>query len=335
MIVDCYAAMAAKKPLEKFQYEAREVGDLDVQVKITHCGICYSDVHMIDNDAHFSTYPFVPGHEIVGQVSKTGARVTALQVGDRVGIGWQAGACMNCEWCVKGEENLCVELMNHATWSPYGGFATSIIVDSRFAFPIPENLASENAGPLLCGGITVYSPLRNHGIRPAMKVGIIGCGGLGHLAIQFASAFGCDVTAFSSSPDKEKEARAFGANAFVSSRDTGALQRLTHRFDFILSTIHGDLDWNAYLAMVKPNGKLCFVGLPAGAITLNPFSLIFGQASVCGSVIGGRPAIREMLEFAARHGITAQTEVMPMSAVNQAIARLKENKVHYRIVLKN
>jgi uncharacterized zinc-type alcohol dehydrogenase-like protein len=335
MKIDCYAAMAEKQPLEKFQYEAREVGDFEVEVAITHCGICYSDVHMIDNDGGFSAYPFVPGHEIVGNVSKVGSKVTALRKGERVGIGWQSGACMNCDWCLKGEENLCKEVMKYATWSPYGGFATSIIVDSRFAFQIPEILASENVGPLLCGGITVYSPFRNHDIRPSMKVGIIGIGGLGHLAVQFANAFGCDVTVFSSTPAKEKEARDFGANHFISSTDTDILRKMARRFDFLLSTIHADLDWNTYLTMLRPNGKLCFVGLPAGAITIHPLSLIFGQATVCGSVIGGRAAIREMLEFSARHDIKAKTEVMPMSQVNQAIARLKENKARYRIVLKN
>lgn len=335
MKVHCYAAMAEKQPLEKFQYEARELGDFDVEVAITHCGICYSDVHMIDNDGGFSTYPFVPGHEIVGHVSKVGSKVATLKEGDRIGIGWQSGACMNCEWCLRGEENLCVDVMKHPTWSPYGGFATSIVVDSRFAFPIPENLASEDVGPLLCGGITVYFPLRNHGIRPWMKVGIIGFGGLGHLAVQFASAFGCDVTVFSSTPAKEKEVRAYGANHFIASKDTTTLQKMARNFDFLLSTVHGDLDWNAYLTTLKPNGKLCVVGLPASAITIHPLSLIFGQVTVCGSVIGGRPAIREMLEFSARHGIKAKTEVMPMSEVNQAIARLKENKARYRIVLKN
>jgi uncharacterized zinc-type alcohol dehydrogenase-like protein len=168
-----------------------------------------------------------------------------------------------------------------------------------------------------------------------MKVGIIGVGGLGHMAVQFASAFGCDVSVFSSTPAKEKEARDFGANHFMRSTDTDALQKMARGFDFILSTIHGDLDWNTYLAMLKPNGKLCFVGLATSAITINPLSLIFGQAMVCGSVIGGRPAIKEMLEFSARHGIKAKTEVMPMSEVNQAIARLKDNKARYRIVLKN
>jgi uncharacterized zinc-type alcohol dehydrogenase-like protein len=334
MKVQCYATMGEKQPLEQFEYEAQELGDFDVQVSITHCGICYSDVHFIDNDAGFTTYPFVPGHEIVGNVSALGGKVTALKEGDRVGIGWQARSCRECEWCTRGEENLCPEILQSATWTPYGGFASAIVVDSRFAFPLPDNLEPENVGPLMCGGITVYSPMRDHDIRPSMKVGVVGIGGLGHMALQFASAFGCKVTAFSSTPAKEEEARALGATNFINSSDTAQLQNAARSLDFILSVGH-DLDWNAYLSTLRPNGKLCIMGIPAKPINIEPLQLIFGQMSVCGSVIGGRSAIREMLEFAAQHDIKAMTEVMPMSEVNEAIAKLKDNNVRYRIVLKN
>jgi uncharacterized zinc-type alcohol dehydrogenase-like protein len=334
MKIHCYAAMGEKQSLEKFEYETPELGDFDVQVSITHCGICYSDVHFIDNDAGFTTYPFVPGHEIVGNVSALGSKVTALKEGNRVGIGWQARSCGECEWCIKGEENLCPEILQSATWTPYGGFATAIIVDSRFAFPLPESLEPENVGPLMCGGITVYSPLRNHDIRPSMKVGVVGIGGLGHLALQFASACGCEVTAFSSTPAKEEEARALGATHFINSNDTSQLQNAARSLDFILSVGH-DLDWNAYLGTLRPNGKLCIIGIPANPINIEPFQLMFGQLSVCGSLIGGRSAIREMLEFAAHHNIKAKTEVMQMSEVNEAIDKLKDNKARYRIVLKN
>lgn len=334
MKVQCYATMGEKQPLEQFEYEAKELGDFDVQVSITHCGICYSDVHFIDNDVGFTTYPFVPGHEIVGNVSALGGKVTALKEGDRVGIGWQARSCRECEWCIRGEENLCPEILQSATWTPYGGFASAIVVDSRFAFPLPDNLEPENVGPLMCGGITVYSPMRDHDIRPSMKVGVVGIGGLGHMALQFASAFGCEVTAFSSTPAKEEEARALGATNFINSSDTAQLQNAARSLDFILSVGH-DLDWNAYLSTLRPNGKLCIIGIPAKPINIEPLQLIFGKMSVCGSVIGGRSAIREMLEFAAQHDIKAMTEVMPMSEVNEAIAKLKDNNVRYRIVLKN
>ena len=334
MKIHCYAAMGEKQPLEKFEYEAPELGDLDVQVSITHCGICYSDVHFIDNDTGFTTYPFVPGHEIVGNVSALGSKVTVLKEGDRVGIGWQARSCGECEWCIRGEENLCPEIFQSATWTPYGGFATAIIVNSRFAFPLPEKLEPENVGPLMCGGITVYSPLRDHDIKPSMKVGVVGIGGLGHLALQFASAWGCEVTAFSSTSAKEEEARALGATNFINSNDTAQLQHAARSLDFILSVGH-DLDWNAYLGTLRPKGKLCIIGIPANPINIEPFQLMFGQMSVCGSLIGGRSAIREMLEFAAHHNIKAKTEVMQMSEVNEAIAKLKDNRVRYRIVLKN
>ena len=291
-------------------------------------------MHFIDNDVGFTTYPFVPGHEIVGNVSALGGKVTALKEGDRVGIGWQARSCRECEWCIRGEENLCPEILQSATWTPYGGFASAIVVDSRFAFPLPDNLEPENVGPLMCGGITVYSPMRDHDIRPSMKVGVVGIGGLGHMALQFASAFGCEVTAFSSTPAKEEEARALGATNFINSSDTAQLQNAARSLDFILSVGH-DLDWNAYLSTLRPNGKLCIMGIPAKPINIEPLQLIFGQMSVCGSVIGGRSAIREMLEFAAQHDIKAMTEVMPMSEVNEAIAKLKDNNVRYRIVLKN
>ena len=336
MKINCYAAMAEKQALEKFQYESKELGDLDVEVSITHCGICYSDVHMIDNDLGMAVYPFVPGHEIVGIITDLGSNVTALKKGDRVGIGWQAKSCNTCEWCLRGEENLCPEVFNSGTWgNPHGGFAESIIVDSRFAFSIPENLASEDVGPLMCGGITVYAPLINNDVKPSMKVGVIGIGGLGHLALQFARAFGCEVTAFSSSPAKEEEARSFGAHHFVSSNDTDQIQKIARSLDMILCTIHGNLDWNSYLIALRPKGKLCFVGVPSDVISIQPPSLIFGQLSVCGSLIGGRSAIREMLEFAARHNIKAQTDIVPMSEVNEAITKLKDNKARYRMVLKN
>ncbi len=336
MKIDCYAILGENQPLEKFQYEARELGDFDVEVAITHCGICYSDVHMIDNDMGMTEYPFVPGHEIVGHITGLGSKVTTLKKGDRVGIGWQAKSCNSCEWCLNGEENLCTEVFQSGTWgNPHGGFAKAIRIDSRFAFPIPENLNSEDVGPLMCGGITVYAPLVNYNVKPSMKVGVIGIGGLGHLALKFVRAFGCEVTAFSSSPNKEEEARNFGAHHFVSSNDSDQLQKIARSLDMIICTVHRDLDWNSYLITLRPNGKLCFVGLLTNALSIQAPPLVFGQLSVCGSLIGSRPAIREMLEFAARHDIKALSEVVPMSEVNQAIAKLKENKARYRMVLKN
>lgn len=334
MKIDAYAAMAAGKQLEKFQYEPDALKPWDVEVAITHCGICHSDIHLIDNDWQMSGYPLVPGHEIVGNVIAVGANVTALEKGQRVGIGWQRSSCMVCEWCIRGEENMCPQ--NQATCAGhYGGFAKSIRIDSRFAFAVPEKLKSENAAPLLCGGITVYSPLRIYGVKPAMKVGVVGIGGLGHLALQFASAYGCEVTAFSSSPDKESEAKSFGAHHFVASSEDAALDRAAYSLDFIIVTAIADLDWARYLNILRPNGKLCFVGAVPGPITVSAFSLLMGQKSICGSAIGGRSAIAEMLEFAARHGIAAKTEVLPMEQVNTAVKKVRENRARYRMVLTN
>ena len=333
MIIHAHAAMAPRQTLYPFQYESAGLGPWDVEVAITHCGICHSDIHLIDNDWGISSYPLVPGHEIIGTVEDAGAEVKHLKKGQRVGVGWQRGSCLLCEQCLKGDENLCPE--NRATCvGNHGGFAERIRVDSRFAFPIPDALASENAAPLLCGGATVYSPLKNYGIVPSMRVGVIGIGGLGHLALQFANAFGCEVTAFSSTPDKEKEASSFGAHRFIASANLAAPKKAAGSLDFILSTVFANLDWNIYLQLLRPNGKLCFVGVPAAPIQIHIGALLGGQKSVCASVIGSRNTIREMLDFAARHDIQAKTEVLPLAEVNKAIEKVRVNKARYRMVLK-
>ena len=333
MTIHAHAAMAPRQTLNPFQYEPAGLGPWDVEVAITHCGICHSDIHLIDNDWGISSYPLVPGHEIIGTVEDAGAEVKHLKKGQRVGVGWQRGSCLVCEQCLKGNENLCPE--NRATCvGNHGGFAERIRVDSRFAFPIPDALASENAAPLLCGGATVYSPLKNYGIVPSMRIGVIGIGGLGHLALQFANAFGCEVTAFSSTPDKEKEAGSFGAHRFIASANLAAPKKAAGSLDFILSTVFANLDWNTYLQLLRPNGKLCFVGVPAAPIQIHIGALLGGQKSVCASVIGSRNTIREMLDFAARHDIQAKTEVLPMAEVNKAIEKVRANKARYRMVLK-
>ncbi|OFZ23229.1 MAG: alcohol dehydrogenase [Bdellovibrionales bacterium GWB1_55_8] len=329
-------AMAAKNPkgaLEKFEYVPEPLGPYDVEVSIEACGVCHSDVHLIDNDWGISTYPLVPGHEIVGYVHEKGGMVRDLKIGQRVGIGWQRASCLHCEHCNQGDENLCAS--SQATCvGHFGGFASEIRLDSRFAFPIPEKLASENAAPLLCGGITVFAPLLRD-VKPSMKVGVIGVGGLGHLAIQFAKAFGCEVTAFSHSPDKEKEARQFGASRFISSNDTSAMKSVAGSLDYILATASADLDWMAYLNILKPRGKLCFVGAVPAPIQIPALALIGGRKSVSGSNIGSRTEIMQMLEFAARHGIVAKTETLPMADANKAIEKVRKNEARYRMVLKN
>ncbi len=333
MSINAYAAPAARKALEPFEYEATDLGPDDVEVSISHCGICHSDVHLIDDDWDMSAYPLVPGHEIVGKVNAVGANVKHLEKGQRVGIGWQRSSCLSCEFCIRGEENMCPN--QEATCvGNHGGFAETIRIDSRFAFPVPEKMPSEDVGPLLCGGITVYSPLRRH-TQPHMKIGVIGIGGLGHMALQFANASGCEVTAFSSTPGKEAEAKQFGAHHFVNSKDASALEKMAGSLDFILNTVHVPLDWPTYVEMLRPNGKLCMVGVPTEPLSLQVFPLLMGQRSVCGSAIGSRHMIQEMLEFSARHGITPKTEVVPMSEVNSAVDKVRNNEARYRMVLKN
>jgi len=332
MPIHAYAAAAAGTPLEPFDYEPEPLGAHDIEVAVSHCGICHSDLHLIDDDWGNATYPLVPGHEVVGEVIAVGSGVGDHKVGDRVGVGWQCGSCGHCEHCVAGEEPFCAD--NRATCvGHFGGFADRVRVSGRFAFPIPAGLTSEMAAPLLCGGATVYTPLRHFGVRPDHRVGVIGIGGLGHLAVQFARAWGCEVTAFSSSPGKEAEALALGAHHFVASRDAHALSAAAGSLDFILSTVNVSLDWEAYLNALRPKGHLCIVGAVPEALEIPVFPLMVGQRSVCGSVIAGRPMMREMLAFAARHQIGAHTEAMAMTEVNAGLDRLRAGQVHYRVVL--
>lgn len=334
MRINAFAASSAGKTLEPFQYECSDPQEHEVQIRISHCGICHSDIHLIDNDWKISKYPLVPGHEIVGTVTSVGRSVRHLQQGQRVGVGWQRSSCLECEWCIRGQENLC-EKNEPVTVTHYGGFASHICVDSRFAFPVPDKLSSENAAPLLCGGITVFTPLRLYNVTPLMKVGVIGVGGLGHLALQFAAAFGCEVTAFSSSAGKEKETRELGASNFVLSSDQKLMQDCARSQDMLLVTATVDLDWMSFINTLRPNGKICFLGAIPSPISVPAFTLLGSNLSLCGSNIGGRPMISDMLQFAARHDIKARVEVVSMGSVNEAIERVRNNKARYRMVLAN
>lgn len=328
------AVHAAGAHLLQYTYEVGELGAHEVEVRISHCGVCHSDVHLIDNDWGMSKYPFIPGHEIVGTITAVGSAVTDRTPGERVGIGWQADSCGSCEWCRTGQEQLCARSQPTCI-GRNGGYAESIRVNSRFAIPVPEGMQSEHVAPLLCAGITVYAPLRNYHVSPAARVGIIGIGGLGHLGIQFARAFGADVTAFSTSADKQAEALSLGAHHFVNTRETSAIKKLAGSFDFLLSTVSADQDWQGYVNALRPNGTLCFVGAPATAVPMQIFPLISGQRRVVGSSTGSPHDLAEMLAVAARHGIEAITERFPMEKANEAVARVKKNQVRYRAVLAN
>jgi uncharacterized zinc-type alcohol dehydrogenase-like protein len=327
-----YAARGVGEPLKPSTYKPPPLGEHEVRVSITHCGVCHTDIHAIDDYYGITAYPFVPGHEIVGYVSALGPQVSELKEGDRVGIGWQGRSCGQCEWCLKGEEQLCMHIVQAATWLPYGGFSSSVVADSRFAYPLPDGMPSEFASVLMCAGITVYSPLRSFATTPARKLGVIGVGGLGHLALQFARALGYEVTAISSSPDKKKQALAFGADHFVVS-DQASLSELEFTFDLLLCTASGKIDWVALLDTLKKDGKMILVGFPD--VELNSTDLVAHQLSIVTSFLGNRARMREMLSFAQAQAITPAIELMPMSQVNEALQRVRENKARYRIVLVN
>jgi uncharacterized zinc-type alcohol dehydrogenase-like protein len=328
------AAHAAGAELLPYHYTVGEIGANEVEVKITHCGVCHSDVHLIDNDWGISRYPFIPGHEIVGTITAVGSGVRDRKPGERVGIGWQADSCGICEWCRQGEEHLCAQAQPTCV-GRNGGYANAIRVNARFAIHVPAALDSENVAPLLCGGITVYSPLRNWLARPSSRVGVIGIGGLGHMGLQFARAFGCEVTAFSTSKDKEQEARSLGAHHFVNTRDTNALGKVAGSFDLILSTVSADQDFQSFVGALRPKGTLIILGAAPTPLQIAGFSLIAGQKAIAGSPTGSPRDLHEMLDVAARHNIKAITERFAMKDANQAIARVKKNQVRYRAVLTN
>jgi uncharacterized zinc-type alcohol dehydrogenase-like protein len=333
-LIQGLAVHAAGAELLPFKYDPGKLGAQDVEIAISHCGVCHSDLHLSSNDWGISQYPFIPGHEVIGKVSAIGADVKLIAVGQRVGLGWQSNSCGVCEWCSRGMENLCPAAEGTCVHR-HGGYADRVRANSRFVIPIPDALESQHTAPLLCGGITVYNPLRTHGINPSSRVGIVGIGGLGHLAIQFARVFGAEITAFSTSAAKEEEARALGAHHFVNSRESKALREVAGTFDFILSTVNADQDWGVYVAALRPTGTLCFVGVPPSPVTVHAFPLISGLRSISGSPTGSPYQLKEMLDVAARHGIKAITESFPMSQANAAIEKVKKNKVRYRAVLAN
>jgi len=331
--VGAFAALAVGQSLVEYVYESEPLGPDDVAVDISHCGVCHSDLHLIDNDWSSSQYPLVPGHEIVGIVSEVGGR-GRLTVGERVGIGWQRSACHDCEQCRAGNENLCPR--QEATCVGHmGGFAQRIRTDGRFVFPLPPTLDPAATAPLLCGGVTVFAPLRRWGVREGAHVGVIGVGGLGHLALRFLKAMGCHAVAFTSSPDKRNEALNLGAAEVASSTNAREIRAHAGRLEFLLCTVPARLDWITYLETLKPNGVLCLVGAPRGLLQLPASQLLSGQRAICGSDIGSPSAIREMLAFAAEHGIGARVETVPMRDVNAALQRVRENRVRYRMVLAN
>ncbi len=331
MGVKAYAARGPKQPLEPFEYEPGPLGPDEVEVKVSHCGICHSDLAMIDNDWGFSAYPLVPGHEVIGTVAAVGSDVDALEVGRRVGVGWSCNSCGRCEWCVKGLETFCAgnqgTIVHH-----HGGWAESVRAHWKFAVPIPDGLESSVAGPLMCAGSTVFAPMIHYGVTPTMKTAVVGIGGLGHLAVQFLAAFGSEVTAISSTHSKDEEARRMGASHFLSTRGTDELKAAAGSFDFILSTVSADVPWAEYVGALRPRGRLCLVGVPDHDLKIPSFPLLM-ERSVSGGACGSPSDTAAMLDFAARKGIRPVVETFPMAEVNKALDHLRAGKARYRVVL--
>lgn len=320
--------------LQPFEFES---GDLDadyVEIAVDYCGLCHSDLSMIHNEWGNASFPLVPGHEVVGRIIAVGPDVPKnLEVGATVGLGWFSESCMSCVHCLGGDQNLC-RTAEQTIVSRHGGFAEQVRCHWAWATLLPEALDPVKAGPLFCGGITVFNPMVQFGVRPTDRVGVIGLGGLGHLALQFLDKWGCEVTAFSSHPEKSDELYRLGADAIVNSRDDAALKKVAGQFDFIISTVNVPLNWDAYLNALAPCGRLHTVGGVLEPIPVSAFSLISAQRSVSGSPVGSPVTTQKMVDFCARHEIAPVTEVFPMSQVNEALERLHEGKVRYRIVLK-
>ena len=326
-----WIASEAREPLVLRPLDLGPLGVEEVEVAVEHSGLCHSDLAILRNDWGVSRYPMVLGHEITGTISALGPQAKGLRVGQRVGVGWVCGSCMHCRFCMSGNHQLCAQarltVVGH-----HGGFATHVRAHWAWAIPLPEGLSSADAGPLVCGGVTVFAPLLAHA-KPTDRVGVVGIGGLGHLAIKFASAYGCEVTALTSSLDKFEEARRFGANHVVSSADTAMLKKLAGSFELLISTVNAPLDWDAMLGTIAPNGRLHVVGVVLEPIPVAAASLISRQRAISGSLTGSPTTIAATLDFAARHRITPQTEHFPMSRVNEAVRRLEAGKARYRIVL--
>jgi uncharacterized zinc-type alcohol dehydrogenase-like protein len=332
--IKAYAASAPKAPLLPFEYTPGPLGEEQVDIAVSYCGICHSDLSMMDNEWGMTAYPFVGGHEIIGKVSAVGSHVTTLKVGQTVGLGWSSGSCMHCPQCMSGDHNLCPT--NEGTIvHRHGGFATQVRAQAPWVFPLPDKLDPAKAGPLFCGGITVFNPIVQFDVKPTDRVGVIGIGGLGHMALKFLHAWGCNVVAFTSSDSKRDEALQLGADSVVNSRNSADMEKLASSFNFIISTVNATLDWQACINALAPKGRLHTVGAIAEPVSLAAFPLIVGQRSFSGSPLGSPATTAKMLDFAARHEIAPTTEFFPMSKINDAFEHLRSGKARYRIVLKN
>ena len=339
--INAYAAQDAVSPVAPFSISRREVGPHDVQIEILYCGICHSDLHQIRNEWGNSIFPMVPGHEIVGRVIKTGQHVKNFKNGDLAGVGCFVDSCRTCPSCLAGEEQYCENGMT-GTYNAYerdgktptyGGYSTQIVVDENYVLHVPDKLPLEGVAPLLCAGITTYSPLKHVGVKKGDKVAVLGLGGLGHMAVKFAVAFGAEVTMLSHSKSKEADAKKLGAHHFALTSDPGTMKGLQNQFDFILNTVSAPHDYNVYLNLLNTNGTMIVVGAPPAPAEIPAFNLIMKRRSIIGSLIGGIKETQEMLNFCAEHNIVSDVEVIPAQQINEAYERMLKGDVRYRFVI--
>ncbi len=333
-MIQAYAVHKPKGRLKRIEYDPGALGADQVEIAVIACGLCHSDLSMLNNEWGDSEYPLVPGHEVVGTIAQVGTNVKHLKVGDAVGLGWFSGSCMICDQCLSGNHNLCAD-GEQTIVGRHGGFADKVRCEATWATPLPAGLDMKKAGPLFCAGITVFNPLVKFDVRPTQRAGVIGIGGLGHLALQFLNKWGCEVTAFTSNDAKRDAALQMGAHHVVNSRHAAQLKKIAGTLDFIISTVPVDMDWDAYFAALAPKGRLHIVGVIPAPIEVTADTLIGGQHSLSGSPTGAPAALRTMLDFCARHRIEPVVETFPMSRANEAIAHLEAGKARYRIVLEN
>ncbi|TKD06579.1 NAD(P)-dependent alcohol dehydrogenase [Polyangium fumosum] len=336
-----YAAQNAQSGLAPFTFDRRDPGDHDVVIKILYCGVCHSDIHQVRGEWGNSTFPMVPGHEIVGRVTGTGKGVTKFRQGDLVGVGCFVDSCRECGSCKEGVEQFCEGGMvltyngveRDGKTPTFGGYASTIVTDENYVLRVPEGLDPAAAAPLLCAGITTYSPLRHWKVSAGQRVGVVGLGGLGHMGVKFAASFGAEVTVISTSARKEADARRLGANHFLVSSDPSALAKQAGSFDFILDTVSATHDVNALLGLLRRDGTIVLVGAPEKPLPIGAFGLVMGRKTLAGSLIGGIKETQEMLDYCGEKGITSDVEVIPMQQVNEAYDRTVKGDVRYRFVI--
>lgn len=335
-----YAAPSAKAPLSPFRFERREPGPHDVQIEIQYCGVCHSDLHQVLDEWNNGIFPMVPGHEIVGRITKVGAQVKGFKPGDLAGVGCMVDSCRGCASCQEGLEQFCEKgfvgtynSKNKDGSLTYGGYSNNIVVDQAFVLRISDKLNLAATAPLLCAGITTWSPLRHWKVSKGQKVGVVGLGGLGHMGVKFAASFGARVVLFTTSPGKAEDARRLGAHEVVVSKNRDEMKQHARSFDFILDTVSAPHDLNAYLALLKRDGAMVLVGLPDKDPTLKAGNLIFARRQLAGSLIGGIRETQEMLDYCAEHGIVSDIEMIPMQQINQAYERMLKSDVKYRFVI--